>query len=265
MFAKGTSSPRKSAAHPLLPVGAVRQENGKDVVYRVDGGKVVAQPVKLGLRNEDEGLVEALDGIDAGATVLAVPLDGVKPASKVKLPVAATAADEAKPPRRKAEAMWMTRVSIKHPVFATMVMVGLMVLGLFSYRGLGVESMPNVEIPAPGSSPVSGRLARTGRERRHPADRGSGNTVSGIKTIRSSSWEGRSRRLASNSSSPPTWTAPMQDLRDKIGARARQLPARGQGTLRHPRRGRERSSRCCWCRSPRTNAACATCRRWPSR
>jgi membrane fusion protein (multidrug efflux system) len=61
------STTEKSAAHPLLPLGAVRQENGRDVVYRVDGGKVVAQPVKLGLRNEDEGLVEALDGIDAGA------------------------------------------------------------------------------------------------------------------------------------------------------------------------------------------------------
>ena len=56
--------------------------------------------------------------------------------------------------------MWITKVSIRHPVFATMVMVGLMVLGLFSYRSLGVESMPNVEIPFawvetqyPGASP----------------------------------------------------------------------------------------------------------------
>jgi multidrug efflux pump subunit AcrB len=65
--------------------------------------------------------------------------------------------------------MWITRTSIKYPVFATMVMVGLMVLGLFAYRGLGVESMPNVEIPAvfietqyPGASRSwSARRART--------------------------------------------------------------------------------------------------------
>ena len=30
--------------------------------------------------------------------------------------------------------MWMTRVSINNPVFATMVMVALCVLGLFSYQ-----------------------------------------------------------------------------------------------------------------------------------
>jgi RND family efflux transporter MFP subunit len=86
MFAKGTVVTEKSAAHPLLPIGAVRQDNGRDVVYRIDNGKVVAQPVKLGLRNQDEGLVEALEGVDAGMTVLAVPLDGIKPGSKVKLP-----------------------------------------------------------------------------------------------------------------------------------------------------------------------------------
>ena len=64
----------------------MRQDKGRDVVYRVDDGKIVAQPVKLGLRNQDEGVVEALDGVDAGMTVLAVPLDGIKPGSKVKLP-----------------------------------------------------------------------------------------------------------------------------------------------------------------------------------
>jgi RND family efflux transporter MFP subunit len=86
MFAKGAVTTAKSAAHPLLPLGAVRQENGRDVVYRVDGGKVQASAVRLGLKNEDEGLVEVLDGVQAGAAVLAVKLDGVKPGEKVKLP-----------------------------------------------------------------------------------------------------------------------------------------------------------------------------------
>ncbi|WP_323140182.1 efflux RND transporter periplasmic adaptor subunit [Massilia phyllosphaerae] len=94
MFAKGAVTTEKSAAHALLPLTAVRtgegELRGEDVVYRVDGGKVVAQPVKLGLRNQDEGLVEALDGIQAGATVLALPLDGVKPGHRVKLPAVAT-------------------------------------------------------------------------------------------------------------------------------------------------------------------------------
>jgi RND family efflux transporter MFP subunit len=91
MFAKGAIVTEKSAPHPLLPIGAVRKDNGRDVVYRVEAGKVVVQPVTLGLRNQDEGLVEALDGAQPGMTVLAVPLDDVKPGSKVKLPDAATA------------------------------------------------------------------------------------------------------------------------------------------------------------------------------
>jgi membrane fusion protein (multidrug efflux system) len=92
---QGHGHDREIAAHPLLPLGAVRKDNGRDVVYRVDGGKVVAQPVKLGLRNEDEGMVEALGGVDAGARVLAVPLDGVKPGVKQ--------GEAACRPRRKAE------------------------------------------------------------------------------------------------------------------------------------------------------------------
>jgi len=88
MFAKGEVTTEKSAPRPLLPLTAVRHDKntGQDTVYRLDGGKVVAQPVKLGLRNEDEGLVEALDGVPAGASVLAVPLDDIKPGSRVKLP-----------------------------------------------------------------------------------------------------------------------------------------------------------------------------------
>jgi len=86
MFAKGEVTTEKSAVRPLLPITAVRKDRDTDVVYRIDNGKIVAQPVKLGLRNQDEGLVEAVEGIAAGATVLALPLDGVKPGSAVKLP-----------------------------------------------------------------------------------------------------------------------------------------------------------------------------------
>ena len=43
--------------------------------------------------------------------------------------------------------MWITRVSIANPVFATMVMVALTVLGAFSYQRLRVEAMPDVRPP----------------------------------------------------------------------------------------------------------------------
>ena len=89
--------------------------------------------------------------------------------------------------------MWMTRVSINHPVFATMVMVGLTVLGLFSYARLGVEPMPDVSPPLvqiwvnyPGASPeqVENDLAK-------PIE-SAANTVAGVKRILSRSDEGRS-------------------------------------------------------------------------
>ena len=118
--------------------------------------------------------------------------------------------------------MWITKTSIKYPVFATMVMVALVVLGAFSYRGLGVESMPNVEIPYawvevsyPGASPeqVENDITRPLEE--------AINTVSGVKTLRSNSWEGRGGvqvefYLATN------MDRAMTDLRDKV---ARVRPA----------------------------------------
>ncbi|OGA36915.1 MAG: nodulation protein NolG [Betaproteobacteria bacterium RIFCSPLOWO2_12_FULL_64_23] len=87
--------------------------------------------------------------------------------------------------------MWMTRVSINHPVFATMVMVALTVLGAFSYQRLRVEAMPDVRPPYvsiqvayPGASPeqVENDVAK-------PIENAA-NTVAGIKRLLSASYEG---------------------------------------------------------------------------
>lgn len=104
MFAKGEITTDKSSARPIVPLAALRKDGERDVVYRVDGGKVVAQQVKLGMRNEDEGLAEVTGGLDAGAVLLAVPLDGVKPGTQVKLAGAAPAKPDARPDA-KAEAV----------------------------------------------------------------------------------------------------------------------------------------------------------------
>ena len=112
--------------------------------------------------------------------------------------------------------MWITKTSIKFPVFATMVMVALVVLGLASYSKLGVESMPNVEIPFayievgyPGASPeqVENDITRPLEE--------AVNTVSGVKKITASSSEGRAVvwvefELSANADKA------MIELRDKV-------------------------------------------------
>jgi HAE1 family hydrophobic/amphiphilic exporter-1 len=66
----------------------------------------------------------------------------------------------AKPEFNRRNSMWMTKVSINNPVFATMVMAALMVLGLFSYKRLAVDQMPDISIPvAVISIPYAGASA----------------------------------------------------------------------------------------------------------
>ncbi|WP_228893782.1 efflux RND transporter periplasmic adaptor subunit [Pseudoduganella aquatica] len=85
MFAKGNIVTERSAVMPVVPLAALRSDGGKQVVYQVDQGKVVAQPVTLGLRNEDTGYAEVTGGLQQGAQVIVAKLDAVKPGAKVKL------------------------------------------------------------------------------------------------------------------------------------------------------------------------------------
>jgi hydrophobic/amphiphilic exporter-1 (mainly G- bacteria), HAE1 family len=112
--------------------------------------------------------------------------------------------------------MWITRVSINNPVFATMMMAALLVLGLFSYQRLNVDQFPDVSFPIvvvqteyPGASPetVESDVTRKIEE--------AVNTVSGIKTVSSRSFEGSSRVMAEfDLTTDPAVAA--QDVRDKI-------------------------------------------------
>ena len=43
--------------------------------------------------------------------------------------------------------MTLADLSIRRPVFAWMVMLGLMIFGLFSYQRMGVSQLPNVDFP----------------------------------------------------------------------------------------------------------------------
>ena len=95
--------------------------------------------------------------------------------------------------------MWITRVSIKNPVFATMVMVGIVVLGLFSYARLRVEQMPDVTLPfVQHRHRLSGRLARS---RSKPTSASRSNTRSTRCRASSGSVRTRARGRARCSSS----------------------------------------------------------------
>ena len=112
--------------------------------------------------------------------------------------------------------MWVTRVSISNPVFATMMMAALLVLGLFSYNRLPVEQFPDVSFPVvvvqteyPGASPenVEEEVTRKVEE--------TVNTISGIKTLSSRSYEGLSVVIIEfDLSVEPKLAA--QDVREKL-------------------------------------------------
>ena len=85
MFAKGHIVTERTAVMPLVPVDALRSDGGRQVVYKVEQGKVVAQPVTLGLRNDDTGFAEVTGGLQAGAQVIVARLDAVRPGARVKL------------------------------------------------------------------------------------------------------------------------------------------------------------------------------------
>jgi hydrophobe/amphiphile efflux-1 (HAE1) family protein len=114
--------------------------------------------------------------------------------------------------------MWFTRVSINNPVFATMVMAALCVLGLFSYSQLRVERLPDISPPIvfvsvayPGASPEAVETELT-----RPIELGL-NGIAGVKMIRSNSVEGRSETVVEFTLNAEMGRA-VQDVRDKVSA-----------------------------------------------
>jgi HAE1 family hydrophobic/amphiphilic exporter-1 len=89
--------------------------------------------------------------------------------------------------------MFLSDLSIKQPVLATMLAVSLLTLGAFSYRQLAIDQFPDVEIPVltvqtqyPGASPET--VEREVTKRIEEAL----NTISGVRHISSTTTEGLS-------------------------------------------------------------------------
>ncbi len=115
-------------------------------------------------------------------------------------------------------------VFIRRPVLASMVTVLLLVLGLFSYRKLGVDLMPKVEIPMVtivttlrGASPeeIESQVTKPIEE--------AVNTISGIDELNSINVEGLSRVVIRFLLEKPIDEA-TQDVRDKVASVLANLP-----------------------------------------
>ncbi len=88
----------------------------------------------------------------------------------------------------------LAEICVRRPVFATMLIMALVVVGMFSYISLGVDLFPKIDLPTitvtvvnPGASPQEIETEITDKIE------GAVNTISGIDELRSTSVEGVSQ------------------------------------------------------------------------
>jgi HAE1 family hydrophobic/amphiphilic exporter-1 len=120
--------------------------------------------------------------------------------------------------------VFLTDVSIKRPVFATMMMVALVVFGLVGYQRLAVDEYPDITYPIiiaqtqyPGASPEV-----VEREVSRPLEQAL-NTVQGLKEISSTSLEGSSLVRLQFELDADVMAA-QQDVQAKVSRARRLLP-----------------------------------------
>jgi HAE1 family hydrophobic/amphiphilic exporter-1 len=118
----------------------------------------------------------------------------------------------------------LAEICVRRPVFATMLIMTLMVLGVFSYNRLTVERFPRVEFPTitvttrlPGAAPQEVETEITDKIEEAV------NTISGIDELRSTSSEGVSLVFVTFELERDLDSA-AQDVRDKINRALPNLP-----------------------------------------
>lgn len=121
--------------------------------------------------------------------------------------------------------MWLADTSVKRPVFATMVIMALVVLGIVSYPSIGVDLFPKVDFPIvtittalKGASPEVMDMDVT------DLIEGSVNTINGVKSINSISAEGVSR-VTIEFVLERNIDLAVQDVREKVSLIRSKLPA----------------------------------------
>ena len=121
--------------------------------------------------------------------------------------------------------MGFLEVFVRRPVFTTMVIATMVVLGLASFVQLGVDIFPKVDLPTitittllPGASPeeIESQITKPIEE--------VVNTISGLDELRSSTIEGQSQVFATFVLERSVQEA-ANDVREKVGTVLSRLPA----------------------------------------
>src|SRR5438874_1379466 len=126
---------------------------------------------------------------------------------------------------------WLAALCVKRPVFATVLILSLTVIGIFSFTRLGVDRFPKIDFPTivittvqPGAAPEQIETEITDKIEEAV------NTISGIDELRSVSSEGISQVMISFLLDKDTDVA-AQEVRDKVNGVLPQLPK----TVQQPR------------------------------
>ncbi len=119
---------------------------------------------------------------------------------------------------------WLAALCVRRPVFATVLILSLTVVGAFSFTRLGVDRFPKVDFPTivvttvqPGAAPEQIETEITDKIEEAV------NTISGIDELRSNSSEGISQVVVSFVLEKDTDVA-AQEVRDKVNGVLPQLP-----------------------------------------
>jgi hydrophobic/amphiphilic exporter-1 (mainly G- bacteria), HAE1 family len=121
--------------------------------------------------------------------------------------------------------MWLSDLSIRQPVFITMLVVAVVLVGLISYSRLGLELMPNVSMQIITVSTTYAGAAPSDVERSvsKPIEDAVA-SISGVKAVRSTSSESSSVVTIEFESSTDIKTA-AEDVRTQIGMVRNTLPS----------------------------------------
>ncbi|MCA1625084.1 MAG: efflux RND transporter permease subunit, partial [Acidobacteria bacterium] len=119
---------------------------------------------------------------------------------------------------------WLAEICVHRPVFATVIVLFLTVVGGFSFFTLGVDRFPKIDLPTvsvstsnPGAAPEQMESEVT------DIIEGAVNTVPGIEEMRSTSSQGRSNvTLTFNLDKDPDVAT--QEVRDKLSGVVNRLP-----------------------------------------
>jgi hydrophobic/amphiphilic exporter-1 (mainly G- bacteria), HAE1 family len=119
---------------------------------------------------------------------------------------------------------WLARVCVQRPVFASVLILAILVLGVIGYSRLGVDQFPNVDVPIvvvttrlDGASPEEIELDVTDKIE------GAVNTISGIDELTSNSSEGVSQVIIAFKLEKDVEAA-INEVRDKINLITQELP-----------------------------------------